>query len=390
MIIVDTSVLIYKNLFSAIKYSTDINGKALKKVGGQYGKYNTDDFIRLWKHKMINDLRYIYKDNKNKYGNLVLAIDNHTSKNWRKTIYPDYKGNRKDTRDKSGVDFEEFFVHLEQLLKDLEVFPFIQVDVPEAEGDDVIAILTENYYKTEDILIVTTDKDMKQLFKYPNIRIFNPLKLKMEKRLNELELEEWLVEHVIQGDDSDNIPKIVAQTEFSPHFISFLKSNEVYENRVYQFKQLSISNKLIDEYKKQYPDKDLYKTTRFGPVALKKFLEDFEINMNSNPLYKEHYKRNESLVLFENIPDYLSKNVLQLYQEKVKDVKCDIPKITKYFMSNQLMELYSSYQDFLLPISSPKLSSSSSMSSPNSSNSDFSVTFEKTKEEVLIDSLDNW
>jgi len=181
MIIVDTSVLLYKNLFSAIKYSTDINGKSIKKIGGEYGKYKTQEFIRLWKHKMINDLRYIYKDNKNKYGNLVLAIDNHTSSNWRKDISPDYKGKRREARDKSGVNFKEFFVHVEELLSNLESFPFIQVDVPKAEGDDVIAILTKHYSKIEDILIVTTDRDMRQLLLYNNVTIFNPLKLQYLK-----------------------------------------------------------------------------------------------------------------------------------------------------------------------------------------------------------------
>jgi len=211
------------------------------------------------------------------------------------------------------------------------------------------------------------------------------------KYITKEELEDSMLAHVVLGDDSDNVPKIVAHTEFTPHFISFLKSNEVYENRVYQFKKLSVSNKLLDEYKVQYPDKELYKTTRFGPVALKKFLEDFDTNMKSNPLYKDHYKRNEKLVLFDYIPSYLSEDVLKLYQDKaLEGVSCDIPKITKYFMSNQLMELYSSYQDFLLPISSVKPMKSSKSFSPNSSSDKFSVNFEKTKDEILIDSLDDW
>ena len=246
MIIVDFSVLLYKNLFSAIKNSTDENNKPIKKHPTEDNKlYKTSEYKRLWKHKMINDLRYIYKENKHKYGDMVLAIDNYTCSNWKKEFYPRYKANRKKGRDNSGVNFPEFFEEVSILTQELkDYFPFKIVNVDQAEGDDVIGVLATKFQAIEDVLIITTDKDMNQLFKYKNIKIFNPLKLKMTPRMNEQQLQEWLVEHIMLGDTADNVSKVVAETEFSDEFITFLQSKDVYENRVHEFNQLSISKKL--------------------------------------------------------------------------------------------------------------------------------------------------
>ena len=246
MIVVDTSVLIYKNLFSAIKNSVDNKGKPIKKVDGLY---KTSEFIRLFKHKMLNDLRNIYKGNKKKYGEMVLALDNHDSKNWRKKLYPEYKVKRKAARDKSGVNFPEFFIENNKLLQNIaDLFGFRVLDVKEAEGDDVVAVLTKSFSPIEDILIISMDKDFFQLFELGNVKMFNPIKLKLVPSMNKQDLIEWRVTHIIQGDISDNVPKVVAHTEFNPVFIQYLQKNDIYESDVWKFKQLSISSKLINEY----------------------------------------------------------------------------------------------------------------------------------------------
>ena len=56
------------------------------------------------------------------------------------------------------------------------------------------------------------------------------------------------------GDTADNVSKVVAETEFSDEFITFLQSKDVYENRVHEFNQLSISKKLTDEFINKFPE----------------------------------------------------------------------------------------------------------------------------------------
>lgn len=390
MIIVDLSAVLYQSLFSACKYSTDESGKPIKKVKG---KYKTEDYKRLFLHKLINSLRYIYKDNKNKYGTMILAIDNHKASNWKKDVYPEYKANRKKGRDESTVNFDEFFAVVNDTLEEMKnSFPFIHVDVKKAEADDVIGVLAETYAPYEDILVVTHDKDMLQLLKYDSVQIYNPIKYKKVPKMSKKELLEWEVKHIFLGDAADNIPKIIECTEYSKKFISFLQKNDIYENRVHEFSKMSISDKLINEFIEENSSDEIYKPVRFGPVALEKFMKDYDTNMKSNPLYQKHYDRNKELVMFEGIPDYLRKDIVQCYTEQ--EVNINIAKIASFFMSNQLMELYNSYQDFLLPVSSSSSSSSgsskSSISKPNTSSNVSGGSSEKSKDEVLISSLDEW
>jgi len=382
MIIVDFSAILYQNIFSACKHSTDMNGKPIKKYNG---KYKTEEFKRMFLHKLVNSLRYIYKDNKERYGTMVLAIDNHTASNWRKDIYPEYKAGRKDARSESDVNFPEVFAIIDEVMILIkEAFPFIVVDVEKAEGDDVVGVLANTYAPIEEVLVVTHDKDMLQLLKHKSVTIYNPIKMKRVPKMSKQELIEWEVKHVFMGDVADNIPKVPYCTEYSKKFISFLQSNDIYENRVYEFQQLSISDKLIQEFLMNNSADEIYKPTRFGEVAFGKFMEDYDTNMNSNPLYKEHYKRNEELILFDYIPTYLSKNIIECYQEQ--EVKIDIGKITSFMLKYQLMELYNSYQDFLLPTSSSKLKPKTS----SNDDSEHSEHSEKLKDDVLISSLDEW
>lgn len=347
MILIDTSVLVYKNLFSAIKYSTDKDNRPIKKHNK---KYKTEDFKALFIHKFLNDLRYIYAANKNKYSEMVLCLDDHSTSNWKKSFYPEYKAQRKKSRDEGEVDFKEFFKLVDELLQEVrEAFHFKVISIPKCEADEIIAVLTEKYHSTKQILIVSVDKDFNQLFKYKNVKIYNPIKLKHVKPFTQKELLEWKTEHIFLGDSADNIPKVVSDTEFSPEFIKFLNKNDIYVTDVYSFKQLNISNKLISDFM-EISDKPIYKKTRFGPKALSKFLENFEDNMKLNPLYWENYKRNEKLVLFEYIPDDLKNDIVTTFNNLENNY--DIGRIMQFFMKNKLIELYSSYQDFLLPVKS--------------------------------------
>lgn len=66
--------------------------------------------------------------------------------------------------------------------------------------------------------------------------------------LTRKELEEWNLLHRCLGDAVDNIPNIKSRTAFSPTFLSYLKENEIYTEKVQDFLNLSISAKIMEDY----------------------------------------------------------------------------------------------------------------------------------------------
>lgn len=130
-----------------------------------------------------------------------------TTKNWRKAYYPDYKGNRKEARDKQSdiVDWQKFFEFIQTFKEEIkEVFPFYVIEQDGLEADDVIAYLTKNNLDKKKILI-TSDGDYVQLLRFKNTQLFDPMKQKMVTGINPvLELEK----KILTGDKSDNVPSV--------------------------------------------------------------------------------------------------------------------------------------------------------------------------------------
>ncbi len=126
----------------------------------------------LLKHMILNSIRKINKDFRNEFGKLVICTDSYVY--WRKSAFQYYKANRKKDRDESEVDWPMVFETLNAVRDDLKnYFPYKVMNVPNAEADDVIAILTNQYKHQEKILIVTSDKDMIQLLDN-NVSIYRP------------------------------------------------------------------------------------------------------------------------------------------------------------------------------------------------------------------------
>ncbi len=159
----------------------------------------------LWSRSIIYDmLEYVNKFSPDK---VVIAIDSKPT--WRKEIYPEYKAHRKLVKGKVTVDKEslENFIY-EQFVPVLSsrLFPnFKWVKVDGAEADDIIACYTYNFYKSESITLVSSDKDFHQLQKFYGFKQWCPLKKKFVESLNP---ERELAIKVVVGDPGDNIKPI--------------------------------------------------------------------------------------------------------------------------------------------------------------------------------------
>lgn len=157
----------------------------------------------LWKSMMVERiLDYIdfFKSDK-----VILAIDDRNY--WRKEIYSDYKKGRSSARAKSKIDFEKFWPVMEKFFGELrESMGFIYyLKVEKCEADDIIAVLTKERWSSFNIVCLSNDSDLHQLYKYKYYRQYNPLKNIFYKPLNP---KKDLLIKILTGDKSDFIPNV--------------------------------------------------------------------------------------------------------------------------------------------------------------------------------------
>ena len=256
-----------------------------------------EDFIR---HLVLNSIRSYRNKYKNKYGEIVICTDFHSS--WRKEIFPFYKAHRKVERDKQkaekGMDWSALFETINKIIIEIDTFfPYKVIRVEHAEGDDVIAVLSRTF--KEKSLIVSSDKDFSQLYKYKWIRQFSPMKQKM---LNDIDPIMYLKEHIIRGDKGDGIPNILSDDDCI----------------VSGVRQKSISKKKIVNWLDQDP-------------------HDFNDEM------KRGWIRNKILIDFDLIPKNIATAILEQYNEEKKYQQ---GQLINYFIKNRLKYLMENMGDF--------------------------------------------
>ena len=258
----------------------------------------SENFIR---HLVLNSIRSYRKKHHEKYGEVVICTDSLSS--WRKDAFPYYKAHRKVLREKQqkegGMDWKALFEIIAKIIEELEeYFPYKVVQIPHAEGDDVIAVLAkQSYVKSfgkESCLIVSSDKDFNQLYKYKTVRQFSPMKHQMLKGINP---ELYLKEHIIRGDKGDGIPNILSA------------DNCIVEGE----RQKPITKKKIDEW----------------------------IKNDSWPAH--HWKRNQELIDFDFIPPGLVHAIEQNYELQKPPNRSGL---LNYFVKNKLKMLIEYIGDF--------------------------------------------
>ena len=252
----------------------------------------SEDFIR---HLVLNSIRSYRKKYHEKYGEMVICTDYLSS--WRKDAFPYYKAHRKILREKQqqkgGMDWKALFEIIAKIIEELEDhFPYKVVQIPHAEGDDVIAVLAK--HAKEPCLIVSSDKDFNQLYKYKTIRQFSPMKHQMLKGIDP---ERYLKEHIIRGDKGDGIPNILSA------------GNCIVEGE----RQKPITKKKVEEW----------------------------IKNESWP--EHHWKRNQELIDFDYIPPLLAHAIERNYALQKPPNRSGL---LNYFVKHRLKMLIEHIGDF--------------------------------------------
>lgn len=210
-------------------------------------------------------------------------------------------------REKSGLDWPTIFAAMDKIKAELkEFFPYKFVQLDEAEADDIIAVLANTYSPGGKLLIMGSDTDFVQLHT-PNVKQYDPVRKKWVKNDDPIK---YLRQHIIEGDSGDGIPNIRSPDD------CFVLGE----------RQRPIQKKTSNNWLEDSPE-TLLANGQF----------DSELFRN--------FKRNQELIDFAFIPDEVRLNILAQYQDQDSNPK---PKrdLFGYFVSNKLVNLMGSIQDF--------------------------------------------
>ena len=258
-------------------------------------KAMSEDFVR---HAVLNTIRMYHHKFSDEYGQLIVCCD--APDNWRRDAFKYYKAQRKTTRDKSDFDWSELFRLLHKIREEIsENFPYKVVYIDGAEADDIIATIVMNATK-EPVLILSSDKDFVQLQKYENVSQYSPL---TKKFLNTDNPDNFLREHILRGDTSDCVP-------------NFLSSDDTF---VTDKRQTPLSKKKVSVWAELEPDV---------------FCQGEQLR---------NYRRNEMLIDFTKIPEWLQINIVDEY---VNQPEVGRSRLFNYFIKHKLKNLMEHINEF--------------------------------------------
>ena len=231
MILLDFSQVAVSNLHQQLKQSKKDPARIVERrwIAQQNDVEEEDDAGELnpamLRHMILNSIRRINKAFRKRFGQLVICADNQNY--WRKSAFQYYKANRKKDRDDSGIDWPLFFSILDDLRDEIkENFPYKIMNVPGAEADDVIGVITKHFHEREGILIVSGDKDFQQLQQYEGVHQYGPVQ---DKLLIPADPKKFLFEHILHGDKGDGVPNFLSADD---SLVKGVKQKSIYQVKV--------------------------------------------------------------------------------------------------------------------------------------------------------------
>lgn len=272
----------------------DYNQIFISSMMGQLAQQKTTTVhLPMVRHMVLNSIRSTKQRFSAQYGSeIVIATDNQHS--WRKDVFPFYKANRKKSRESSPLDWLTIHEYLKTIREEIkENFPYKVFHIAKCEGDDIIGVIATNAGKdpSNNILIVSADTDYVQLQKNPRIKQWNPIQQKFVRNDNP---QQFLIEHIAEGDRVDGIPNVLSQ------------------------------------------DNCLAVGIRQTPLTVKKKADAI---LNG----AQYWERNATLIDLTRIPQDIQDTILAEYHGYQVKTKANLPK---YLASNKLNNLMAALNDF--------------------------------------------
>lgn len=278
----------------------DLNQTMISNFMAQIGNHTNipieEDLLR---HMILNSLRAYNAKFKDEYGEMVIACDD--KRYWRRDFFPYYKANRKKAREKSEIDWNAVFVILNKVREELkEFFPYRVIQVDTAEADDIIGTLAHSFGSQGlKVLIISGDKDFKQLQRYMNVRQYDPVR---KRWLDERDPDRYLKEHIMKGDAGDGVP-------------NFLSKDDTFING----RQKPLRTASLERWLTQDP---------------KEFCDETMLR---------NYKRNQQLVDLSLVPDSIKSEVMNQYESQAGKGR---DKLFNYFIDKRLKNLLTDIGQF--------------------------------------------
>lgn len=203
-----------------IDYS-QISAAAAMAFSADYAKgADTKKMAGISRHVILGSIMNYKRQYQNKYGQVVICCDGRNY--WRRSKFQYYKAHRAGAREESAIDWKSVFSIASEVREELQAFfPWKVILVDEAEGDDVIAVLTKYTQDNEFVqdgleespqlvMNISSDHDFRQLYKYRNYSQFSPIQKKVVPRADKT----FLIDKIIRGDGGDGIPSIKCPDDF--------------------------------------------------------------------------------------------------------------------------------------------------------------------------------
>ena len=260
----------------------------------------------LIRHTVLSTLKYYKKRYGAEFGEMVIAADGRHY--WRRDEFKFYKAHRKKAREESDLDWQLIFDTLSEISDDLvEHFPYKVIHFDKAEADDVIGVLvkwTNDFGNHQRNMIISSDKDFKQLQVYGNVEQFSPMQ-KKKVILKQNEYQTFLIEHIVRGDTGDGVPNI-----------------------------LSPDDVIMDE------------TARQKPITQKVLRRFFDKGRDAceNDEERQRWDRNEQLVDLNKIPENIQNEILEQYLNNKP--KGDKMSVYNYLINNRCNLLLNEIEEF--------------------------------------------
>ena len=253
---------------------------------------------KMVRHMILNSIRMYRSRFISEFGELVLCYD--SKHYWRRDYFPEYKYNRRKSRETSSQDWDAIFGCLNTIKEEIKTnMPYKFLEVYGAEADDIIATICSEY--NEEIMILSGDKDFIQLQKFPNVKQYSPI---TKKKVNGANPVGYLKEHVFRGDSSDGIPNVLSPDNT---FIDGLRQHPLRKNKIASWIE-----------------------------------HDFD-DVAPNNEVKRNYQRNQKLIDLTYIPSELSGEILETYRSSSYG---DRSKLLNYFIQKRLKTLTESISEF--------------------------------------------
>jgi len=281
-------------------YVVDLNQVMISNIMMSMSKIGGEVDENLIRHFVLNSLRSYNVKFRDEFGEMIIACDD--TNNWRKQFFPYYKANRKRDREASALNWNAIFSALNNVREEIKnFFPYRVIQISTAEADDVIGVLCNEFGNTsEKILIVSGDKDYRQLQSFMNVRQYDPVQKKWVVENNP---ELYLKQHILKGDKGDGIP-------------NFLSPDDTF---VMKTRQKSISQKNLDEWVKQDP---------------RSFCDSTMLS---------RYNRNEMMIDMSKIPENIKTAVMESYHAQANKTR---EHLFNYFIQHRLKNLMSDLNQF--------------------------------------------